>query len=382
LQMPPIPLFLTLSSLLSLSYSCPRVQVTSTRIDLGHRIFSVVSEPHVSSHRAVYVSDDADNPMYLYHTLADPIEYGIGRWVFYHQPGSSSMAHAYVDSWAVGPHLVGAVNDPEKSSWMVHVGDSWQVDEGFDVQCAPSDSTLTFAPAEDTTVYLEVHGFPWHISGFYVQISESDDMPVYSHVHSDDDIQLYLYRIEDMWLIGEEVGSDRAIAYVVDSANTPGRITHSEWYYSRGEMWETRPTIIVRGTRKKSIYERLNQYRSIPYLPPDQTYHRLRHNIPMPSIGLGTGNIPLDSMNSTLTTALRLGYRMFDMAREYKNEAIMGEILSRSGDGIIPERHEVFLVSKVWPTELGFATTNIAISQSLRDMSTAYLDMYMLHWPW
>jgi len=71
-----------------------------------------------------------------------------------------------------------------------------------------------------------------------------------------------------------------------------------------------------------------------------------------------------------------------DLAREYGNEGTVGDILVETAqleDG--PSREEVFLISKVWPTELGFIPTLDAIDASLNLLKTPYIDMYLLHWP-
>jgi diketogulonate reductase-like aldo/keto reductase len=47
----------------------------------------------------------------------------------------------------------------------------------------------------------------------------------------------------------------------------------------------------------------------------------------------------------------------------------------------LPLRDELFLESKVWPTELGFVPTSEAIETSLGHLNTNYVDLYLLHWP-
>ena len=44
-------------------------------------------------------------------------------------------------------------------------------------------------------------------------------------------------------------------------------------------------------------------------------------------------------------------------------------------------RRELFLQSKVWPTELGYGPTSAAIATSMRLLQSNYVDLYMLHWP-
>ncbi len=101
-----------------------------------------------------------------------------------------------------------------------------------------------------------------------------------------------------------------------------------------------------------------------------------------------------------------LGYRLFDLAREYNNEHIVPQTLQRvnqlhAEQCLLPRdqrthpdachadaahalpvtRSDLFLQSKVWPTELGFLPTSAAIATSLRLLQSNYIDHYMLHWP-
>jgi diketogulonate reductase-like aldo/keto reductase len=96
-------------------------------------------------------------------------------------------------------------------------------------------------------------------------------------------------------------------------------------------------------------------------------------------VGLGTGGIPHDRAPQVFSEALRLGYRLFDLAREYGNEPVAAQMLA--GPGAAADRSKVFLQSKVWPTQLGFAPTTRALAASLRELRTTYIDQYMLHWP-
>eukprot|EP01147_Barroeca_monosierra_P004846 gene4846-6877_t len=83
--------------------------------------------------------------------------------------------------------------------------------------------------------------------------------------------------------------------------------------------------------------------------------------------------------SSSSTDALRVGYRYFDCAQFYGNEALVGEALSESN---IP-RQELFLVSKVWNDTIykGEDAVKEQVDQSLIDLKTSYLDLCLVHWP-
>ena len=47
----------------------------------------------------------------------------------------------------------------------------------------------------------------------------------------------------------------------------------------------------------------------------------------------------------------------------------------------MPLRGEMFIETKVWPTELGFYPTSDSILSSLEDLKSNYIDLYLIHWP-
>jgi len=112
-----------------------------------------------------------------------------------------------------------------------------------------------------------------------------------------------------------------------------------------------------------------------------------------PAIGYGTykvGFIPASASSGQSETvtrtakdcvvdALKCGYRFLECAQFYNNEAEIGEAIRVSG---IP-REELFLCSKVWTTtiEKGPGAIREQVNQSLKDLGTDYLDLYLVHWP-
>jgi hypothetical protein len=271
------------------------------------------------------------------------------------------------------PNLVHAVNDPYKTIWKVHTGQEWASDPEMVVRCLD----------DDNTVYIEVGDFAWPISGFYVQNGETENGGIYSHVRANDDAQLYLYKTAERWIIGLKPGELDGVAFVIDDAEVPWRISRrKEWSYSKDGTWSSLKTTIIAGNADLNVYARLREHRTIAALPTGQTSHRLRNELVMPAVGLGTGRIDPQIMEETMYNAMSAGYRMFDLARAYGNEEYMGSLLASSSEGGIPPRHQFFLISKVWPTHLGFSATSHEISQSLEALRTPYIDLFMIHWPW
>jgi diketogulonate reductase-like aldo/keto reductase len=66
-----------------------------------------------------------------------------------------------------------------------------------------------------------------------------------------------------------------------------------------------------------------------------------------------------------------------DTAEMYGNgqaEELVAEVISG-------RREEVFLVSKVWPSNASYEGTLRACKRSLERLKTSWLDLYLLHWP-
>jgi diketogulonate reductase-like aldo/keto reductase len=79
---------------------------------------------------------------------------------------------------------------------------------------------------------------------------------------------------------------------------------------------------------------------------------------------------------ATLRLGLDLGLTLIDTAEMYgsgRSEALIGE-------AIAGRRDEVFLVSKVLPSNSSRRGTIAACEQSLRHLKTDRIDLYLLHW--
>ena len=71
------------------------------------------------------------------------------------------------------------------------------------------------------------------------------------------------------------------------------------------------------------------------------------------------------------------GYRLVDTAQIYGNEKAVGKAISKSG---LP-RDSVFVSSKLWRTQHGYARARAACLQSLKDLGLTYIDLMLIHWP-
>ncbi len=114
----------------------------------------------------------------------------------------------------------------------------------------------------------------------------------------------------------------------------------------------------------------------------------------MPKIGLGTFQIPTDKFCQVIGDAYDLGYRMFDTAWKYKNEALLSDALKSNGI----KREDVFISTKCdadalffggchagkkgWLDVRNFTSVRKAILKSFDSLGMDYIDLFLVHWPW
>lgn len=105
---------------------------------------------------------------------------------------------------------------------------------------------------------------------------------------------------------------------------------------------------------------------------------KLNNGVLMPRFGLGTFLQDSDEVcKQSCLTALRAGYRHIDTAHAYDDERGVGQAVKESG---VP-RSEVWITSKLWPTEYGEGKTAEAIDKMLKRLDTDYIDLLYVHQP-
>jgi diketogulonate reductase-like aldo/keto reductase len=103
----------------------------------------------------------------------------------------------------------------------------------------------------------------------------------------------------------------------------------------------------------------------------------------IPAIGLGTfgsDRVGAAEVAAAVSDAARVGYRHFDCAAVYGNEAEIGEALEDI-QRTVARRHEIWVTSKLWNDKHAPKDVLAACKQSLRDLRLEYLDLYLVHWP-
>ncbi|MGP6139849.1 aldo/keto reductase [Jeotgalibaca sp. A127] len=100
----------------------------------------------------------------------------------------------------------------------------------------------------------------------------------------------------------------------------------------------------------------------------------------IPIIGFGTSGISDRDAEETIFKAIMRGYRLIDTAKAYNNEEGVGRGIQKAINAGIP-RGEIFVVSKVWKTDMGFDKTIQAFEGTYERLGLDYIDLYIIHWP-
>ncbi|MHA1699952.1 MAG: aldo/keto reductase, partial [Promethearchaeota archaeon] len=103
----------------------------------------------------------------------------------------------------------------------------------------------------------------------------------------------------------------------------------------------------------------------------------------IPVIGLGTfgsDHVPGEVVADAVLGAASVGYRHFDCAPIYGNEALIGQSFKIMLDGGI-DRKELWVTSKLWNDKHGEDDVIPACEKTLKDLQLDYLDLYLIHWP-
>jgi 2,5-diketo-D-gluconate reductase A len=103
----------------------------------------------------------------------------------------------------------------------------------------------------------------------------------------------------------------------------------------------------------------------------------LIHGAEMPRLGLGTWPMDDDAAETTVATAIELGYRLVDTAENYGNERGVGRGLKASG---VP-REELFVTTKFNKRWHGVELAAEAYERSLDRLGLDYIDLLLVHWP-
>ncbi|KAH8748900.1 NADP-dependent oxidoreductase domain-containing protein [Diaporthe sp. PMI_573] len=114
--------------------------------------------------------------------------------------------------------------------------------------------------------------------------------------------------------------------------------------------------------------------------PVNQRKAKLNDENEIPVIGLGTFLSAPNEVTHAVVIAWLCGVRHFDCAQFYQNEEEVGAALKLLSQRPDFRREDIFITSKAWNSHHRPENIKKALDQSLRDLGTTYLDLYLIHW--
>lgn len=108
---------------------------------------------------------------------------------------------------------------------------------------------------------------------------------------------------------------------------------------------------------------------------------QLQNGDTIPMLGLGTWRLKNEEIDFTIRKAIEIGYRHFDCASIYKNEAAIGKALADAISAGDVTREELWITSKLWNHAHQPKDVTKSLQKSLKDLQLSYLNLYLIHWP-
>lgn len=111
-----------------------------------------------------------------------------------------------------------------------------------------------------------------------------------------------------------------------------------------------------------------------------QTFIKLNDGNVIPQFGLGVYMVPEGpATENGVYDALKMGIWHIDTAHAYQNERSVGEAVNKAVSEGIAKRSEIWVTTKLWPSEYGEGKTAAAIDKMLSRLNLDYIDLLLLH---
>ncbi|CAE7252964.1 unnamed protein product [Symbiodinium natans] len=117
-----------------------------------------------------------------------------------------------------------------------------------------------------------------------------------------------------------------------------------------------------------------------PLKPPAPASGTISGGVLPLTIGLGTCLVSEGDVTRQVSSALDVGYRVIDTAQRYGNEAGIGLALKAAFEKGL-SRDEVFVTTKVWPSNYGFDKAISSVQDSAKKLGLEAIDLVLPHWP-
>ena len=109
-------------------------------------------------------------------------------------------------------------------------------------------------------------------------------------------------------------------------------------------------------------------------------FFTLTNGVKIPKLGLGLWRIDNAQVPSVIESAIKVGYRHFDSAQAYANEAGTGEgVRNAVASGI--KREDIFVTTKVRAEHKSYESAAKSIDESLATLGLDFIDLMLIHSP-
>ena len=108
----------------------------------------------------------------------------------------------------------------------------------------------------------------------------------------------------------------------------------------------------------------------------------LNNGVKIPQLGLGVWKTPLEQTTSMVKTALANGYVLIDTAKQYGNEAGVGQGITEAIQAGTTTRDQIFLTTKIFNGDQGdYDRVRRGFEGQLKKLQTDHVDLLLEHWP-
>ncbi|MBW1605180.1 aldo/keto reductase [Lactobacillus sp. Sy-1] len=111
------------------------------------------------------------------------------------------------------------------------------------------------------------------------------------------------------------------------------------------------------------------------------TTTKLNNGVEMPRLGMGVWKSDNTTAKHSVIEALKHGYRMIDVAKQYGNEAGTGEGIKEGLEALGMNRKDLFVTTKIFNGDQGYDSVLHAFEGQLKRLQLTYVDLLLIHWP-